>query len=103
MIVGNDKGYVFPYDIMSDPKKKTVTFDPQNDGGKRGSAKIDIVKYLPRSNMIAVLVGNSLQIVQSSGSELKTIQTFTRKVHSFCVNNAVYKSATATGETLTKD
>jgi hypothetical protein len=34
---------------------------------------------------------------------LKTIQTLTRKVHSFCVNNAVYKTATATGETLTRD
>lgn len=53
--------------------------------------------------MIAVLTGNALQIVQSSGPELKTIQSFNRKVHSFCVNNAVYKQATATGETLTKD
>lgn len=103
MVIGNEKGYVYPYDIMVDPKKKKVTFDPQNEGGKRGTAKIDIVKYLPRSNMIAVLVANSMQIVQSSGSELKTIQTFTRKVHSFCVNNAVYKGATSTGETLTKD
>lgn len=53
--------------------------------------------------MIALLVGNAVQIIQSTGSELKTIQTFTRKVHSFCVNNAVYKTMTATGETLTKD
>lgn len=103
MVIGNEKGYVYPYDIMTDPKRKKVTFDPQNEGGKRGAVKIDIVKYLPRSNMIAVLVGNAVQIVQSSGNDLKTIQTFTRKVHSFCVNNAVYKATTSTGETLTKD
>lgn len=29
MVVGNEKGYVFPYDIMTDPKKKNKhTFDP---------------------------------------------------------------------------
>lgn len=63
-----------------------------------------MVKFLPRSNMIAVLVSNTLQIIMSSGSELKLVQTFTRKgIHTFCVNNAVYKTMTATGETLTRD
>lgn len=38
-----------------------------------------------------------------SGPEMKTVQTLNKKVHSFCINNAVYKAQTATGETLTKD
>ncbi len=38
-----------------------------------------------------------------SGSEMKTVQTLNKKVHSFCINNAVYKAQTSAGETLTKD
>ncbi len=34
-----------------------------NEGGKRGASKIDLVKYLPRSSMVAVLVGNQIQII----------------------------------------
>ena len=53
--------------------------------------------------MMAVLISNSVQIVSSSGNEMKTIQTLNKKVHSFCINAAVYKQQTAAGETLTKD
>jgi hypothetical protein len=53
--------------------------------------------------MMAVLISNSVQIVSSSGNEMKTIQTLSKKVHSFCINNAVFKQQTAGGETLTKD
>jgi hypothetical protein len=28
MVIGNEKGYVQSYDIMTDPKRKKVTFDP---------------------------------------------------------------------------
>lgn len=34
MVIGSEKGYVFPYDIMIDPKTKKKAFDPQNEGGK---------------------------------------------------------------------
>ena len=51
--------------------------------------------------MIAVLTGNSIQIVQLSGSEMKTIQTISKKVHSFCVNNAVFKTTNSAGQTIT--
>ena len=51
--------------------------------------------------MIAVLTANSVQIVQLSGSEMKTIQTLNKKVHSFCVNNAVFKTTNSAGQTIT--
>ena len=33
MVIGSEKGYVYTFDIMTDKKKK-VTYDPQNEGGK---------------------------------------------------------------------
>ena len=51
--------------------------------------------------MIAVLVNNSVQIIQIN--DLKTIQTFSRKVQLFCLNNAVYKPTSAGGQTVTVD
>lgn len=112
MIIGSEKGYVYPYEVTMDPKdKKKVRlllnvkiqciYDAMNEGGKRGSYKIDLIKYLPRSSMIALLTNNQVQIVQPG--DLRTIQTFTRKVHTFCLNNAVYKPQSATGHTVTVD
>ena len=51
--------------------------------------------------MIAVLVNNNVQIVQSN--DLRTIQAFPRKVHLFCLNNAVYKPASVSGSSVTVD
>lgn len=53
--------------------------------------------------MIAVLTANSVQIIQLSGSEMRTIQTLNKKVHSFCVNNAVFKAMNSAGQTITQD
>jgi len=57
MVIGNEKGYVYPYEISVNPKdKKKCSFDPLHEGGKTGKDKVEIVKYLPRCLMIAVLM-----------------------------------------------
>ena len=34
IVVGSDKGYIYPFEIMMDTKTKKKTFDPLNEGGK---------------------------------------------------------------------
>jgi hypothetical protein len=34
VVVGSDKGYVYPFELMMDPKTKKKTFDPMIEGGK---------------------------------------------------------------------
>ncbi len=34
IVVGSDKGYIYPFEIMMDTKTKKKTFDPINEGGK---------------------------------------------------------------------
>jgi len=45
VVVGSDKGYVHPFEVMMDPKTKKKTFDPMNEGGK---VQIDSLTSLER-------------------------------------------------------
>ena len=51
--------------------------------------------------MIAVLSNKSINISQSY--DLKTLQTLNKSVHTFCLNNAVYKSNTLSASAATSD
>ena len=72
------------------------TFDPLNDGGKRGSGEILQIMYLPRCSMIALLSNNIINIVQSY--DLSSVQEIkSKKVHMFCINNSIYQSDSDAG------
>ena len=73
------------------PVGSTSTFTPLNDGGKRGSAEILQVMYLPRCSMTALLSKEVINVVDSIN--LKSVQEIkNKKVHMFCLNNAVYST-----------
>lgn len=59
-ILGNTKGYVYPYEQISDPKSSVPMFEPMNSGAKRGKESVDVIKYLPRAHVIAILIGSNL-------------------------------------------
>jgi hypothetical protein len=46
IVVGSDKGYIYPFEIMMDTKTKKKTFDPINEGGK--VRKLWLIKTLER-------------------------------------------------------
>ena len=63
---------------------------------------MDVIKYLPRCLMIAVLISNQIHIFTST--DLKSVQQLNKKAHTFCLNNAVYKgSQTSSGGAVTTD
>lgn len=66
-------------------------FEQLNQGGKRGNDEIKQISYLPRCGMIALLSSSIINIVHiqnlKSAQEIKN-----KKVHLFCVNNAVYSN-----------
>jgi len=66
--LGDKKGYVFPFEEQQQNNDAGMlgtksTFDPLNDGGKRGSGEILQIMYLPRCSMIALLSNNVINIV----------------------------------------
>lgn len=93
--LGDKKGYVFPFEEQVQMggvgMGSKSSFDPLNEGGKRGSGEISQIMYLPRCSMIALLSNNVINVVQSY--DLSSVQEIkTKKVHMFCVNNAVYSN-----------
>ena len=94
--LGDKKGYVFPFEeqvsMGGDGQiGSSSNFDPLTDGGKRGPGEINAIKYLPRCSMIALLSNNVINIVQSY--DLSSVQEIkSKKIHMFCVNNAVYSN-----------
>jgi hypothetical protein len=92
IILGDKKGYVLAYEEQQGGTgggmESTSEFSSLSSG-KRGNAEITQVTFLKRTMMIALLSNNVINIVAfpdlSSVQELKS-----KKVHMFCVNNAVY-------------
>lgn len=57
--MGSEKGYMFAYEItISQSEKRKCHLEPFNDGTKRGKERVDVIKYLPRCHMVAVLTNN---------------------------------------------
>ncbi len=91
--LGDKRGHIFPFEEQIDmgPVGSTSTFTPLNDGGKRGSTEIVQVMYLPRCSMTALLSKEVINVVDSIN--LKSVQEIkNKKVHMFCLNNAVYST-----------
>ena len=66
-------------------------FDALHQEQKRGTGEITQIVYLPKCSMIALLSNNIISIVQSY--DLSSVQEIkSKKVHLFCVNNAVYQN-----------
>lgn len=62
------------------------------EASKRAKDSIDLIKYLPRAHMIAFLAANVVQIVQCH-KDLPFVQEFkNRKVSTFCINTALYRT-----------
>ena len=93
LILGTDKGYVFPYEVKKRPGSHSVTCDPLCDGGLRGKGRVSMIKYLPRSTLIAIQIKESLQL--ATVTELKTTLDFKKSIQMFCLNQQAYSGDSA--------
>ena len=66
---------------------------------KRVKDPIDFIKFLPRDQMIAILSANVIQIVDSADLQLRQ-ELKTRKVTTFCINTAVYRTKDGSGDQI---
>jgi len=69
-----------------------------NEGGKRGNGEVKLIKYMPLSTTIALLISDSLSFVKLH--ELKTFQDVKRKFTIFCINQAVYRTQSSMTDEL---
>lgn len=58
---------------------------------KRGKSGIQDVKYLPKVHLFAILCDNQLTILSRDLTVVQEIKQ--RKIHAFCLNQAVYKGS----------
>ena len=96
VVLGDKKGYIFTHNEEMRGGSGSQSQFSLTNSTKRASQEINQILFLRRCMMIALLCNNVISIVEFN--ELKSIQEIkTRKVHMFCVNNAVYQDQSFSG------